>query len=256
MQDGEKGRNSLRTVENAFQIIEWLQENDGGRVSEVADHFDLPRSTTHNYLSTLYHCGYLAKEGDEYRISLSFLCLGGHAATRKRLYQVTKPTVQKIAIETGERVQFVAEESGRGIYVHEAMGDKAVRTDVRIGKISYLHTMSAGKAILAQLDDERVRQIIDTWGLPRKTENTITEEEDLFSALEKIRDRGYAVNKEERTDRQRAVGVAIREPGSDTIGAISVSGPSHRLQDERFTSEVPNLLLGIKDEIHLNLAHS
>lgn len=256
MQDAATGRNSLGTVENAFQIIEWLQENDGGRVSEVADHFDLPRSTTHNYLSTLLQCGYLSKEGDEYHINLKFLCLGGHAATRKRFYELTKPKVQKIALETGERVQFIAEENGRGIYVHEAMGDKAVRTDVRIGKVSYLHTMSAGKAILARMDEERVREIIDRWGLPRKTENTITDESALFTALEDIRERGYAVNREERTDRQRAVGVAIRAPDSDTIGAISVSGPSHRLQDERFSKEVPDLLLGIKDELHLNLKHS
>jgi len=247
---------SLKTIERAFDIVEWIQKNNGARVSEVAAEFDLPRSTAHNYLSTLFQQNYLTKEGDEYNISLYFLCLGGHAANNKKVFQMAKPKVQEIANETSERAQFVAEENGRGIYIHESMGDRAVQTDVRIGKLCYLHTTSVGKAILAHLPDDRIQEIIGTWGLPKATENTITEEEELFECLEGIRNRGFAFNKEERIKGQRAVGVAIEDANGETVGALSVAGPTYRMQDDWYNEEIPNLLLGIKNEVELNLTYS
>lgn len=251
-----KNSKSLTTIERSFEIIELIMEMNGARVSEIADTLDLPRSTVHNYLGTLRQQGYLVKEGDEYRIGLRFLWVGGHAASQYLAYQQIRHKVNQLAQETNERVQFIAEENGQGIYVFEMASGDAVQTDVRIGKCEYLHTIAAGKAILAHLPESRVKKIIGYWGLPEKTENTITDEAKLFHQLEEIRERGFAINDEERIMGQRAVGVPIFNELNNEVTAISLSSPTNRMKGDWFKSEIPNKLLGVANEIELNLQFS
>lgn len=102
--------------------------------------------------------------------------------------------VQKLAAETNERAQFIVEENSRRYYTHTENGEDAVLADARTGKRIYLHDSTAGKSILAQLPESRVRKIINSWGLPAYTEYTITDESELFEELEQIREQGYALN--------------------------------------------------------------
>lgn len=198
---------------------------------------------------------YLAKHDGEYYVGLKFLNLGGHAATRKQAYKMARPKVKELAEETEERAQFIVEEFGRGFYIHMDTGKQAVETDVRIGKIASLHTTSAGKAILACLPERRVQEIIQKHGLPKCTPSTITDQEKLIDELETIRNKGYAQNDGERITGTRAVGVPVRGPDNDVIGAFSVSGPAHRMKGSWYEEEIPDLLLGTANELELNLAY-
>lgn len=252
----ENDAKMLTTIERAFEIVELIMDLDGARVTEVADQLDIPKSTAHNYVSTLNRQGYLDKEGNQYRIGLKFLNPGGHAAATLPAYQLLRAKVNALAEETNERAQLIVLNHGKGIYVYEMHGTDAVQTDVRIGKRVGLHTTSAGKAILADLPDERVERVIDRMGLPRRTEHTITDRGELWECLGEVRDRGYAFNDEERIAGQRAVGVAITGKDGVATTALSVSGPMNRLRGDRFREEMPNTLLGMANEVELNIQFS
>lgn len=142
------------------------------------------------------------------------------------------------------------------VFVYISSGDNAAEIDTGIGKTVPLHATAAGKAILAEFSDERVSQIISEQDLERITTNTITDREQLFSELEEIRARGYSQNDQERVPDVRAVGVPITSPSDQVIGALSVAGPSHRLVDELFHEDLPNLLLGTANEIELKIKYS
>jgi DNA-binding IclR family transcriptional regulator len=254
MSDTDSG--TLRTVEVSLGVVEAVADLGGARVSELAEHLDMPPSTVHGHLATLHERSYLAKEGDEYQIGLQFLNRGGHARHRKEGYRLAEEKVERLAERTGERVQFVAEENGRGYYVHTAVGENAVLADARIGKRIYLHDSSAGKSIMAQLPEERVHEIVDRWGLPRFTEHTITDRETLFEELNEVRERGFALNREETHEGLHAVGAAVETHEGQVLGSFSVSGPSNRLKGDRFESEIPDLLRGITNELELRLSYS
>jgi DNA-binding IclR family transcriptional regulator len=247
---------TVKTTETAFTIIEGLEELDGARVTELADHLGLAASTVHSHLATLYEMGYVVKEGDRYLIGSRFLKLGETAKERKEAYELARPKVKALAEETEERCQFIVEEHGRGVYLHRETGNRAVWTDSGLGKRVSLHSTASGKSVLANLPEERVDAILDRWGLPAQTDNTITDRTELFEELDVIRERGYAVNKEESTDGLRAVGVPVMDGSGDLLGALSVSGPSHRMKGEWFESEIPDLLLGTANELKLNLKYS
>jgi DNA-binding IclR family transcriptional regulator len=245
----------VQTVETALSVYEALKQLDGAGVSTLATELDLAKSTVHRHLNTLDGLEWVVRRGDVYYPSLGVLEFAEYARNRRREYRMAERKVAELAAETDERAQFLVEEHGRGIYVHRDWGRKAVQTDPGIGKSAPLHATAAGKAILAHLPRPDVEEILDWRGLPRLTDNTVTDRETLFEELERVRDRGYSLNDAEKLDGVRAVGVVIRRPSGQVVGALSVSGPAHRLVDERFEGDLPELLRGVAQELELNVAH-
>lgn len=252
---GTDGGRNLETVERAISIVEAIQELDGARVTELADHLGLAQSTVHGYLATLKRNRYLVKDGDEYHIGMKFLQVGGYVTTRDPGYNFARQKVRELAKETGERAQFIVEEYGRGTYLHTETEDPAVQIDARIGKERPLHVSAAGKAILSTFPREDVDAVIDQWGLEALTENTITDREELHEELEETAERGFSLNREESVNGLRAVGAPIMRPAGGCLGSLSVSAPANRFKGDRFTEEVPLLLLGAVNDVELRLAY-
>ena len=246
---------TIRSVETAFDIVEHLKETDGAGVTELASELDLAKSTVHSHLATLYSKGYVIREGDTFCVALRFLDLGNYAREQNSLYQVARPKVDELAEQTGEKVWILGEEHGRGIHLYVASGKRSVQTYARTGQLNYLHQLAAGKAILAFLPGERVEEILDRYGLPARTQDTITDPDELRAELEEIRERGFAQNREESIPGLHAVGVPVTNERGVAIGSLSLSAPAKRLRGQRFDEEVPNLLLGIANEIEINMAY-
>ena len=254
MNENNTGGRTLKTIENTVDILDVLVENNGATVSEIANALGLAPSTVHNYVTTLEQNQMLVKEGKVYHIGLQFLHFGGYARERKKFYSMIIEEIRDLREETKERVQFVVEEHGRGYKIHNAWGAKGVRIDTRIGHRTYLHTTSAGKVILAHLPRKRVEKIIEYWGVPKCTPNTITDKEELFDELQGIRNRGYAFNNQERVTGLKAVGAPVKLD-DQIVGAISITGPANRMTGERYTEELPGILLGTVDEISQKITY-
>jgi DNA-binding IclR family transcriptional regulator len=246
----------VKSVERAMEIVETVMEMEGAGVSELAAELDMAKSTVHGYLATLHRLGYLVKEGERYQIGTRFLRFGEYSRTRKPEYGMAAKKVTELAEETEERSQFVIEELGRGVFLYRESGAHAVETGSGTGKRMYLHSTSAGKAILAHLPDETVDGILDRWGLPAVTPATITDEGTLRDELADIRDRGFALNREENIEGLHAVGVPVQLQDGTVIGALSISGPTHRLKGEYLLDDLPDLLLGTANELELNITYS
>lgn len=253
MKDGKTHHSTVKSVSKVFRIIEHLKQTEGSRVTEIAEDLNLPKSSVHNHLSTLYELGYVIQDGETYRLGMAFLHLGESVRRQDHGYEIAQEKVEKLAAETNERAQFIIEEHGRGIYVHRATTPDAVQTDSAPGKHVHLHATSAGKAILAHLADERVEEILDRHGLPAESKKTIQNLEKLWDQFEEIRERGYATNFGENTVGLWAVGAPVFRPNGDVFGALSVSAPAKRMESR--IEELPDFLLGVANELELNLAY-
>lgn len=249
-------RDRVTTTATAFEIIELLDDRGGARLSEVAAELDLAKSTVHRHLTTLEDLEYVVTDDGVYRTGLRFLRIGERTRTRRDAYELAREKVVDLAAETEERAQFIAPEHGRGVYVYRETGSRAVHTDSEIGKRIPIHATAAGKAILASFSDERVSEILDRRGLPAVTEHTITDESELWAELADIRDRGYSINREENTSGLHAIGVPVEDETGTPLGALSVSGPSHRFRGTLFEETLPNLLLGTANELELNIQYA
>lgn len=245
----------VKTTETTLDILEFLQQNDGADLTTLASDLDLAKSTVHRHLGTLQDRGYVVTENRRYHVSVRFAKLGEHARTRKEEYILAEKMVEELAEETGERVQYIIEEHGYAVYMYIGHGEHAVRTDPGPGSRIPIHTAASGKAILSSLPDQRIEEIIDHHGLPKSTEQTITDEDRLHEELEAIRERGFAYNNEEAIEGLLAIGVPVRGAKERVTGALSISGPSHRIQ-AKAENELAELLLGAANELELNITYS
>ena len=249
---GDRTR-TVKSADNLFGVLEAVHELEGAGTTEVADYLDIAKSTAHDHLTTLVEHEFLIKDGSTYRVGLKCLNYGMQAKNRLELAKVAKPSLEQMAEETGEIVWLTVEEYGKGVFIEKAMGERAVQPYGEIGRRVPLHDLAAGKAILAHLPEERVREIVEKHPLPERTENTITDVEELLAELETIRERGYALNDSETFEGFRAVASPI-VVGGELLGSIVVSGPENRFRGERFRSELPEIVTGTANAIELSLA--
>lgn len=253
--DMDESSNQVRTTKKTFHIIEALKTAETAGVSSLARRLDMNKSTVHNHLSTLVEEGYVVRENEDYRLSLQFLELGGYIRSQMPLYKVAEPEVRQLADETGELANLAVEERGRTSYLLRAKGERAVDLDTYAGMRTPMHSTALGKAILAHLPAERVDSILDQYGLPRETPATITERTDLQEELDRIRDQGYALDREERLEGLRCVAAPITSDDR-VLGALSVSAPTSRMKPERFDNRVPELVQSAANVVELNITHS
>jgi len=258
MTDDSPGR-TLKTVNTAVDVIEGLTELEGAGVTELADHLDLSKAVVHSYLATLRENRLVVKRGSQYELGLRFVTKGEYVKHHDPLYNAGKGPTDELAAKTGEYAHLMAEEHGRGIHLYKARGEQAVGQEyhqLNLERPYYLHHSSIGKAVLAFLPEEQIQSIIDEYGLPERTENTITDSDELFDELAEIRDRGYAVNNEEEMVGLRAVGAPVRGTDGQVIGAVSVSGPVRRIEDETFEETLPEQVMEAANIIELNIETS
>lgn len=230
-------------------LIDTLHDQGPKSLSELAETTGMGRSTVHKYLKTLENHGYLINDSGVYSISYKFLDVGGQKRKSNDLYQACIQKLNKLERNIAGNISFAVMEKHKGVILH--IGGRNYVHPSYVGTGFLLHTNSLGKAILADLSADQLNEVLNVHGLPKVTENTITDTSVLNEELETIRERGYATNRGERNPEIWAVATAVTHPEYDGLGAMSVSGSAHRFMTLDIESEVVPKLLEIKDELML-----
>lgn len=263
----DRNRSMVKTTRTSLEILETIRALDGARIHELTNVLDVANSTIHRHVVTLERHGYLQRYGETYHISLKLLNFGEYVRSRWPL-ELIDDVVSELTDKTREEVDFVAESHGRVITIDESYrkyhkwvrygdaddDDDSKEYRAQIGNFYHMHTVSAGKAILAEYPRSRVDHVVDQWGLPAKTENTITNRSDLFDELEQIRTDGHAVSNEEYATGLRSVGKVVKNPDGSVFGALSVSGPTYRMNGAILRHEVPAALDTVVRELEAGIA--
>ena len=250
-----KGRKK-KTTETSFEIIESLIDLDGANVTEIANEVNISVGTAHEHLSTLYDMGYLIKEDNVFYPALKFAQVGRNAKNWKDAYVIAEEYTTKLGEKLNWRSNFVVEEHGKGVFLHIYSGNQAEWEHEKVGNRQYMHNTATGKAILAHLDDEYREAVLDKWGLPKTTPNTITDRDELYDELADVRKKGYAVNHEENIEGIRTFAVPATTSSDKVLGSFSVTIPSHVAEEDWPTEEFKKDVLGTVNEYELELSLS
>lgn len=253
----ESGGRKIQSVDVSCTIIEHLRRVNEATVSEVAEAVDLSPGSAHTHLATLMNHGYVRKSDGAYRLGPEFLTLGEHVRNNDELYRAAKDGIEELAETTGEGTHLIMEHRGRVLVLYEVFGDDAVGERYHARKreesLRHLHCTASGKALLAELPRERAEAILAEQGMERKTENTITDPDELLEELDGVRERGYAIADEEQMIGIRAVGAPIMRSDGRVAGALSVSGPTSRMRDVRIHGELAERVIRTANVAEVNL---
>lgn len=252
----EKANHPVKSLEKSVDIIEALNRLHSAELREISAELDMNKSTIHNHLSTLLEQDYVVKDGNEYQLSLKFLHIGGTLRKEFEVFDAAKPRIDQLALNTGELVTLATPDRGLAVILYRAKGKKAVDIDTHVGGEVTLHNSALGKAILAHLSRPQIEKCIEKHGLPAVTPNTITDRETLYDELETIRERGYAFDDEERWRGLRCIGLPILTDDGDVKGAISLSAPKSRMDDDTKREEYVDAVQNTANIIELSVTYS
>ncbi len=239
---------NIKTAENVFTIIEKIEQLDQPTCSELADHVDLSVSSIYNYLKTLEARGYIIGNNGRYRLSLKFLQKGRAVRNSYSIMPAAVEPIDILAKAIDEYISVFVKEGNHAIMIHEANSHHAVHVPPPfLGNPFHLAKTGQGKVILASMSETRRDEVISDLGLDIETA------EQLRSELEIIRENGFAVDNEQSHDNIWAISAPVKV-GDEVYGSILISTVSHRLDEQRANTELPNLLVQTVKEIQHRLS--
>ncbi|MCT2584373.1 IclR family transcriptional regulator [Actinophytocola gossypii] len=238
-------RSGAQTVERALAVLRRVEDAESGLgVTELARQTGLTMSTCHRLARALTEEGLLLQDPDSERYLLGpALVALGRKAEERLGYRQTLPLLQELASATGESVN-LGIRAGNDVHVVLAVASRQpLRFDQEQGSRVPLHASAMGKCLLASAGDldEQIERLGE---LASATQRTITDPDRLRAELELIRERGWALNDEERNPGVRAIAAPVHSPGGEVVAAVAVQGPTVRLTDTRL-SELAGDLTGI-----------
>jgi IclR family acetate operon transcriptional repressor len=234
----------VQSLERALDLLEALASTDELGVSELAARTRLVPSTAHRLLATLVSRGYAAQSAANGRYLLGYKLLeltSGLQDRLERLRSAARPHLEAIMEQTGETTNLVVLEGPNAVYIESVTGTRSVRLFTEIGQAIPAHTSGSGKALLAWRAAADVQALFGDGPLAASTPRTLTSIEALTEDVAEIRRRGYATDDEEHELGVACVATPVLDATGLPLAAISVSGPTPRMQD---TAGLAELLRG------------
>lgn len=225
----------LSSVSKALRILKsYDNKNSVWRVGELATELGFSKSTVSRLIQTLVEEDFLTEEedGPGYRIGSALLALGGHFISNNELYQEVAPVLNKLVLETGESAHIAVRNRNKVLYLNKQIGPYYSDIRTQTGAINPAHATSSGKVLLAYSSEKKVDEIIES-DLEAFTEHTLTNPIKLKQELEWIRQRGYAVSREEMAEGNYSIAAPVYNYENEVVCAITIVGPIARLTKEK-----------------------
>ncbi len=254
-------RYRVKSLERALDIVDALSKAgpEGMSGSEVARALELSKSATFSILQTLLARRYLADHGSgasrRYRLGMAFARLGDQVVSETVLRDLAMPVLRKLTAETGLTSRAAILNDGYAISIGKVDGPGTIRIASFLGLQELPHATGVGKAILATLPADEVREIVEKNGLPLRTPNTIRDVDNLLLELGRIADRGYAVDDEEDTLGVLCIGASVWGHGGKCAGAISITSLKQEIRADS-VAEFGIIVRRYADELSLDLGGS
>ncbi|MEM0946769.1 MAG: HTH-type transcriptional regulator BhcR [Pseudomonadota bacterium] len=227
-------QNTIQSLDRALTILETLGQAGGLSLTELASTLDQSPATVYRVLTTLEQHGVAELEPatQKWHIGAGAFRIGSAFLRRTNLVDRARPVMQALMQATGETANLGVENGARVLFVSQVETHASIRAFFPPGTQSPLHASGIGKALLAQRDPAQIDAVIDT-GLERFTKCTLTDRDALLADLRTIRQRGYAIDDEERNDGMRCVASPVFNATGVAVAGLSISGPTARVSPDR-----------------------
>jgi len=234
--DKTKATGQVRSLTRALRILRALgARGEGMTLSELAETTGLPPSTTHRLLTTLEAERFVRPDqhGGTWRVGVAAFYVGSAFAGARDKMALARPYLSRLMELTGETSNLFVESDGETVCIGQIESRHAMRAITGVGGRVQMHCSAAGKVLLAFADPIRRNALLSKMAMPALTDHTITTQADLERAIEEVRTLGYAVDDEEHLLGLRCVAAPIIDETGRAAAAISVSGPTARINEQR-----------------------
>ncbi|MCW5829181.1 MAG: IclR family transcriptional regulator [Deltaproteobacteria bacterium] len=238
----QKSDYTIQAVSHALELLEEFKSSasDELGVTELAKRLKLHKNNVFRLLATLEHHGYIEQNPvtGNYRLGIRALELGQTFIQQSGLVQSSRPVLEDLVRKTNETAYVAILRDGQMVYLDVVESTHVIRVVPRVGLRLPVHCTAVGKAMLAHMSEDEIKRIFPLASLTAYTARTIIDRGEFVEHLNRVRSGGYATDNEEYEEGVKCVAVPIFDHTRHPAGAITLSGPSSRMGDERIAREL------------------
>lgn len=254
----DTSRNFIESISRGLGLLFTLSESSSPlSLTELSHRTSLSKSTVQRLTYTLRNLGFLDrdKETKKFRLGQRAVLLGLSIVKHSDLRKVAFPSLEKTSKEIGETVNLAILDGTEIVYVERIKTQQILNINLEVGSRLPAYCTSMGKAILAFLPPERLEGLFKEMKLKPQTSHTIISKTALKRELEKVRQRGYAINNEELSIGLRSVAAPVRNADGEVIAAVNIAVPSSRVQLKRLETELAPKVIETANRISYTLGY-
>jgi IclR family transcriptional regulator, KDG regulon repressor len=243
----------IQSVDRALRILDLFDEYETElKITDISERMQLHKSTVHSLLKTLQNQHYIEQnmENGKYRLGMKLFERGNLVIRSLDIRTITKRYLVDLSVKTGNTVHLVILDGKEGIYIDKVEGSSATVLYSRIGRRIPVHCSAVGKALVSYKNKEEMKEILKGYKYKQQTVNTITNEKDFLTELEKVRKNGYALDSEENEPGITCIAVPIWDHSGSVVAAMSMSQPTarlHALEQERILKMLKKAAMEISE---------
>ena len=241
-------------IDKCFAVLELLaQSKTPMGISEISRRLDLNKSSVFNTVHTLRDLNILENQPDgKFAFGTRLYILGNTAGKRSALIQTAHPYLRAINERTKLSAFLGLRSDRQAILIDKADSAYGVKVSSEIGMQMPVLAGAGIKAMLSQLSNEEIDEILARTELKRYTPYSITDKGVYKKEILEVRREGIAYDKEEYIEGMVAFGIPVKANGKDLQAAIWAVGLKHQMSDSSIP-ELTALLKGISEEINCRL---
>lgn len=235
---------NVAVLDKALDLLECLLRRSDQTVAELAQGADVTKAAAYRILATLERRGYVAtyERVRRYSIGHAFRAFIQAADGPDRLIDAARPSMRALWDETGETINLAVLAQGGVLYVDVLESTQGLRATANIGALDALHSTALGKAMMARMSPGERDGVLAEAQLVPRTERTETDPLRLREAIDRAAHAGFAVDDEENEIGMRCVAAPIVNSDGWPLAAISISGPSSRMSQDKILATGPRLV--------------
>jgi len=209
-------------VERALILLRYIVDNeDGLSIREASRNLGYSPATVQKLIAALKSQGYVVQDEltERYHLGPEAVQLGLSALSRLEVLRVARPQMESLSEASGETVFLAIPRADHVIYVDKIVSFQPIRMDAPIGAMRPYNCTSVGKVLLADMSNERIRDLAEGGVFERRTERSKIEEFITGAAC---------------------IGAPIYNHLGQAVACITVSGPADRINKNvgHFVSQV------------------
>jgi DNA-binding IclR family transcriptional regulator len=250
---GEESGSGVKSARRAVELLEMVAENHAWiSLAELHTRTGFPRSSLHGLLRTLRDVGWIEADdaGTKFRLGVRALICGTAYLDRDPAIPYAAEALERVREQTGFTAHYARLNGSEVVYLETRESRHSVHLVSRVGRTLPAHATALGKALLAELADDELTELLPAT-LPALTPNTVADREKLRAELAVVRERGYATEREEGTTGVTCAAAVVpyRIPATD---AMSCSMPAERVTEAE-ARRVAELLAEVTAELSQRL---
>ncbi len=218
-------------------------------LSEASRLAGLTRATTRRILHTLHILGYVSFDGKHFALTPKVLDLGYSYVSSLHVADIAQPAMEALSDKVRESVSMALLDGDDIVYVARVPTKRIMTISLGLGSRLPAYCSSLGRVLLSDLSESDLDLYLARTTRVARTSRTVTDADELRTAIHEVRERGWALLDQELEDGVRSVAAPLRNRHGRAVAAINIGTQVAHVGLPRLRNELVPALLATAAEI-------